>query len=525
MAGKRAPDRRAGGRAAHLALHTIRRVARYAAPQSHLRPDVLPHHAPASHTSTRRTTSPPVPVESRVEPAHGGMHAVTRGCLAGSAVCLISREGQVQPCGYLPVSAGHVREQPFARIWQESPLFAALRCPENLTGKCGACPLPPDVPLGCRARAYAVHGDYLAEEPRTAATSRRLSASVKESAPMCDSSPLEQRVLNRIQRDFPLAPDPYQVLATSPGESADEIHTAVQSLYRRGVIRRIGASFAAAKLGYASTLAAARVPAEHLEHAPAMAGSFPEVTHNYQRDGAYNLWFTVIAAEQARIATILDAVRACPGVQAVADLPHGASSNCTSISSSPVKWQARTPAIPVRRQARTPAIPVIGLCSPSLTGVSLRARRRSRRGASPFAPSPPDAALSGNIAAAPARFSATGVLRRLGTVWPPVGRIQRQRDVRVGCTGRRGVARRRAIAATRPSPIATSAAPGGLAVRSLRHAPCPHARGLRRHRRAARCHSRHRCLSYLYSVREYKKTSLRYFVRKEKDLGSISRYE
>lgn len=86
------------------------------------------------------------------------------GCLAGSAVCFIARDGQVQPCGYLPVAAGTVREQPVATIWQQSALFAALRDPEKLTGKCGACPFRRGC-LGCRARAYAVQGSYLAEEP------------------------------------------------------------------------------------------------------------------------------------------------------------------------------------------------------------------------------------------------------------------------------------------------------------------------------------------------------------------------
>lgn len=97
-------------------------------------------------------------------PTGAGMHAVTRGCLAGSAVCFISRAGKVQPCGYLPVSAGDVRAQPFAEIWQDAALFAELRSPDKLTGKCGACPFR-QACLGCRARAYAVHGSYLAEEP------------------------------------------------------------------------------------------------------------------------------------------------------------------------------------------------------------------------------------------------------------------------------------------------------------------------------------------------------------------------
>jgi heme b synthase len=98
-------------------------------------------------------------------PRHGhGMQAVTRGCLAGSGVCFISRVGDVQPCGYLPLKAGNVRDKPLGQIWQESQLFEALRDPSKLTGKCGACGYR-RLCQGCRARAYAETGDFLAAEP------------------------------------------------------------------------------------------------------------------------------------------------------------------------------------------------------------------------------------------------------------------------------------------------------------------------------------------------------------------------
>ncbi len=93
-----------------------------------------------------------------------GMHTTTRGCLAGSAVCFISRVGDVQPCGYLPVAVGNVRDQKFGELWRDSPIFEALRDPDRLTGKCGACEYR-KVCMGCRARAYAETGEYLAEEP------------------------------------------------------------------------------------------------------------------------------------------------------------------------------------------------------------------------------------------------------------------------------------------------------------------------------------------------------------------------
>ena len=95
--------------------------------------------------------------------AHG-MHAMTRGCLAGSAVCFISRVGDVQPCGYLPVRVGNVREQKFGDIWQESEVFEALRNPAELKGKCGSCGYR-KLCAGCRARAFADTTDFLTEDP------------------------------------------------------------------------------------------------------------------------------------------------------------------------------------------------------------------------------------------------------------------------------------------------------------------------------------------------------------------------
>jgi heme b synthase len=103
-------------------------------------------------------------------PAHGGgrpghdMHSMTRGCLAGSAVCFVSHRGDVYPCGYLPVSAGSLRRQSFREIWQNAAVFQELRDPDLLEGKCGICEFK-QVCLGCRARAYGFTRNYLAEEP------------------------------------------------------------------------------------------------------------------------------------------------------------------------------------------------------------------------------------------------------------------------------------------------------------------------------------------------------------------------
>ncbi len=105
---------------------------------------------------------------SHARQIHGGggskMHAATKGCLAGTGVCFVSHRGEVFPCGYLPVEAGNIRQQDFGTIWQGSELFQQMRDPDALEGKCGACQFK-SLCSGCRARAYGVTGNYMAEEP------------------------------------------------------------------------------------------------------------------------------------------------------------------------------------------------------------------------------------------------------------------------------------------------------------------------------------------------------------------------
>jgi radical SAM protein with 4Fe4S-binding SPASM domain len=92
------------------------------------------------------------------------MNAVTKGCLAGTGVCFVSHEGEVFPCGYLPTIAGDLRRQTFKDIWENADVFHALRDDDALKGKCGCCEFR-HVCMGCRARAYAATGDFMASEP------------------------------------------------------------------------------------------------------------------------------------------------------------------------------------------------------------------------------------------------------------------------------------------------------------------------------------------------------------------------
>lgn len=83
---------------------------------------------------------------------------------AGDGFVFISRRGEVCPSGYLPVSAGNIRNSSLVDLYRTSPLFQQLRSPEHFHGRCGLCEFN-DVCGGSRSRAYALTGDILAEEP------------------------------------------------------------------------------------------------------------------------------------------------------------------------------------------------------------------------------------------------------------------------------------------------------------------------------------------------------------------------
>ncbi|MBE0534728.1 MAG: radical SAM protein [Phycisphaerae bacterium] len=88
----------------------------------------------------------------------------TRGCLAGLGVIFVGHQGDVFPCGYLPVKCGNILEQPLKDIWHGSPDLARMRDSDALEGKCGGCGYRA-LCSGCRARAFAATGNYMAEEP------------------------------------------------------------------------------------------------------------------------------------------------------------------------------------------------------------------------------------------------------------------------------------------------------------------------------------------------------------------------
>ena len=100
----------------------------------------------------------------KITPTSHGLEAMTKGCLGGQGFAFVSYRGEVQPCGYLELLAGNIRERRFSEIWDNSEVFQQLRQVDDYRGKCHSCQYR-KVCGGCRARAYALTGDVLAEDP------------------------------------------------------------------------------------------------------------------------------------------------------------------------------------------------------------------------------------------------------------------------------------------------------------------------------------------------------------------------
>ncbi len=140
----------------------------------------------------------------------------------------------------------------------------------------------------------------------------------KDSALMDDT---DKAILNRIQSDFPITSRPYQSIGEDLELSESEVMDRLVRLKDMGIIRRIGGNFVPGKLGFVSTLCAAHVPEEKIEQFAQIVNQFAGVTHNYQRDNRYNVWFTFIAPSREKISECLDLISRQTGIEEIIDLP------------------------------------------------------------------------------------------------------------------------------------------------------------------------------------------------------------
>ncbi|MDP2689669.1 MAG: Lrp/AsnC family transcriptional regulator [Deltaproteobacteria bacterium] len=132
---------------------------------------------------------------------------------------------------------------------------------------------------------------------------------------------LDREILNRIQGDFPVSTDPYGDIGRPLGLSGAEALACVRSLVERGVVRKVGPFFDAKRMGYRSTLCAVNVDPGKIGEIAAVINAFPEVTHNYLREGSPNLWFTVIAPTDGAIGEIISDISERASIGPIRNLP------------------------------------------------------------------------------------------------------------------------------------------------------------------------------------------------------------
>ncbi len=132
---------------------------------------------------------------------------------------------------------------------------------------------------------------------------------------------IDKTILNRIQSDFPIEPRPYQTIARELDLTEQQVLQRVQTLKDKGIIRRIGGNFVPHKVGFVSTLCAAKVPEDQIDAFAAVVNKYTGVTHNYQRENAFNIWFTFIAPSREEIAKNLARISRETGVTTILNLP------------------------------------------------------------------------------------------------------------------------------------------------------------------------------------------------------------
>ena len=130
----------------------------------------------------------------------------------------------------------------------------------------------------------------------------------------------DKKILDIIQTDFPIAPRPYKIIGEKVGISEEEALNKVVNLKDQGIIRRLGANFQSKKLGFRSTLCAAKVPDEKLEQFIDAVNAKKGVTHNYLRDHEYNVWFTLIGSSWEQMCQTLQDITEETGIE-ILNLP------------------------------------------------------------------------------------------------------------------------------------------------------------------------------------------------------------
>lgn len=136
---------------------------------------------------------------------------------------------------------------------------------------------------------------------------------------MQELAEMDKKILMLLQKGLPFCRRPYAELALQIGEGVTETEVIerISRLKRDSIIRRMSGFFNSQKLGYAPVLCAIKVAEENIVQVARVINQFPGITHNYERDYEYNMWFTLLAVSEAEAHNILTQIENLPEVESL----------------------------------------------------------------------------------------------------------------------------------------------------------------------------------------------------------------
>ena len=125
----------------------------------------------------------------------------------------------------------------------------------------------------------------------------------------------DKELLNYLQGNIPICSRPFAKIAAEFGTDEETIIAKIKQLKAAGYLRRIGTFFNSNNLGYVGTLVALKVSPKEIAPVAEAVNRYPEATHNYEREGKYNLWFTLLTRDSIQESNILNEIKNLPGVE------------------------------------------------------------------------------------------------------------------------------------------------------------------------------------------------------------------
>ncbi len=137
---------------------------------------------------------------------------------------------------------------------------------------------------------------------------------------MTKLSAFDKSLLNLLQGSIPICSHPFAALADELGTDENTVLERIREMKEAGYLRRIGTFFDSHRLGYRGTLVALQVEPECMATVAEAINRYPGATHNYEREGKYNLWFTLLTPNPEKERDILAEIRKLPGVDSMLNL-------------------------------------------------------------------------------------------------------------------------------------------------------------------------------------------------------------